>query len=318
MKLVNYLIKLFKKIQFRFILKPKKHIYRKLTFYSLNKNKSFLRLSSYPLASGDTFRKFSDHIFDETKKLNPKKVKDDDIVFLSTDLKDIFFEQFHNQINAKYFLITHNSDLPIELSDLNYIDEKIKHWFAMKLNVEMNKNISPLPAGFENLRYLSNGIVSNFIKTYKLSSNLKKSNNILCSFKEGTNKGERVPLLKIAKTHNLIDVKNFTDNKEYLRCLSQYKFNLCPDGNYFESHRLWETLFFGGIPILKKNTVNLNFINIGIPAVLLEDWGELNNPDITTYLDKKILNKSNDPRKYVFFDFWKDRINSKKSEFHVQ
>ena len=306
---------LFKKLLFRLYLKPKKDLYQRLTYYSLNKNPSFLRLSSYPLTSGDTFRKYADHIFDETKTINPKKVKNNDVVFLCTHFKETYFKEYHNKINAKYILITHNSDLPIENDDLRYMDEKIKHWFAMKLNVKMNENISPLPAGLENLRYLHNGIVKNFIKTYKREKQFEKNNKILCSFKEGTNKAERVPLLNIAKKNKSIDIKNFSNNLEYLSELASYKYNLCPDGNYFESHRLWETLFFENIPILKKNTVNINFVNLGIPLVLLEDWEELNEKNIETYLESKILNKFEDPRKFIFFDFWKDRIEKVKSSF---
>ena len=156
---------LFKKFLYRLYLKPKKNLYQKLTYYSLHKNPSFLRLSSYPLTSGDTFRKYADHIFDETKTINPRKVKNNDVVFLATDFKETYFKEYHKKINAKYVLITHNSDLPIESDDLRYMDKKIKHWFAMKLNVKMNENISPLPAGLENLRYLHNGIVKNFVKT---------------------------------------------------------------------------------------------------------------------------------------------------------
>ena len=43
----------------------------------------------------------------------------------------------------------------------------------MKLNVEMNEKISPLPSGLENYRYFSNGIVRNFDKAYKLNQKLK-------------------------------------------------------------------------------------------------------------------------------------------------
>ena len=44
----------------------------------------------------------------------------------------------------------------------------------MKLNVEMNEKISPLPSGLENYRYFSNGIVRNFDKAYKLNQKIEK------------------------------------------------------------------------------------------------------------------------------------------------
>ena len=68
MNLKILLKKILKRVYFIFYLNRKKRIYRFLTHISLNKNPNFLRLSSEPFVSGDTFRKFSDHIFDETKK----------------------------------------------------------------------------------------------------------------------------------------------------------------------------------------------------------------------------------------------------------
>ena len=50
----------FKKLKIRFF------------WLTLERFPSLFRPSSKPFVSGDTFRKFSDHIFDETKSLNPK------------------------------------------------------------------------------------------------------------------------------------------------------------------------------------------------------------------------------------------------------
>ena len=49
------------------------------------------RNSSYSYISDDTFRAFSDYIFDETRQDNLSLVKSDDIVFVHTNLLDIFF-----------------------------------------------------------------------------------------------------------------------------------------------------------------------------------------------------------------------------------
>ena len=83
------------------------------------------RPSSKPFLSGDSLRVFSNHIFDETKSFDPNKVKKGDILFLKTELKDIFFNHYHPKIKEPYKLITHNSDLPVENDDLKYLDEKI-------------------------------------------------------------------------------------------------------------------------------------------------------------------------------------------------
>ena len=60
-------------------------IKNRLNNYLLQKNPKLFRPSSLPFVSGDTFRNFANHIFDETQTLKPKKVKEDDVVFLKTD-----------------------------------------------------------------------------------------------------------------------------------------------------------------------------------------------------------------------------------------
>ena len=120
------------------------------------------RPTSYPFVSGDSFRKKADHVFDEGKTLNPSKVKKNDIVFLKTELKEIFFNYYHKNISNKYILVCHNSDDSFNESDFRFIDTKIIHCFAQKLNMPMNDLISPIPSGLENKRFRNNGKVKNF------------------------------------------------------------------------------------------------------------------------------------------------------------
>lgn len=281
---------------------------------TLSKYTGLYRPSSLPFLSGDTLRNYADHIYDETKKLNPKNVKKNDIVFLKTDFLESFFKTCHTNIDSKYILITHNSDIPIEDSDLSYLDEKIIHWFGMKLNVEMDQFISPLPSGLENKRYLQNGLVKNFKKVLdsdKFDAN-SKINKVFCSFSEHTNLEVRKPLMNIAKEKGDVVIKKFDIPYEYLNELSKYKYNLCPEGNHFESHRIWESLLFNCTPIVVENKVNRNFFNLGVPMVMLESWEEFKDLSIND-LDKiNERNKNKNFKEFVIFDYWEKQILSKK------
>ena len=100
--MIIFFKKVLKRAYYNFLFNPKKKIIRKLSHYSIYTNPSFLRISSKPYISGDTFRNYSDHIFDETRSIVPKKVKKGDIVFLKTELKDIFFSEYHKKIKYPY------------------------------------------------------------------------------------------------------------------------------------------------------------------------------------------------------------------------
>ena len=57
--------------------------YFKILFFKLTFERfpNIFRPTSDPYISGDGFRKISDHIFDESSNLDPKKIKFKDIVF---------------------------------------------------------------------------------------------------------------------------------------------------------------------------------------------------------------------------------------------
>ena len=290
----------------------KSFIKNKLRTLSIDRYPGIFRPSSSPFLTGDSLRNLCDHVFDETQSFKPLEVKENDIVFLKTDLKEIYFDHYHQSIKSKYILVTHNSDISIEKEDLSFLDDKIKHWFAAKLNVLASNKLTALPYGLENRRWLKNGLVKNFKS--ELSKNINKNERILCSFNPNTNLMERAPLVDIARNkQEIIDIRNFSKSKTYINELSNYSFNLCPEGNNFESHRIWESLIFKTTPIVINNIVNQNFYNMGIPLIMLDNWNDLSNLDIN---DLKRINEENLEKNYEIFvnlNFWKSQIISAKS-----
>ena len=113
------------------------------------------------------------------------------------------------------------------------------------------------------------------------------------------------------KRQDIFIIKNFSDNLEYLRELSKYKYNLCPEGNFFESHRIWESLIFGCTPIVEKNTVNENFFNIGIPLIILESFNELTSISYEELEHKNKVNEGKDYSKFSNLEYWKEIIDKK-------
>lgn len=290
----------------------KSFVKNKLRTLSIDRYPGIFRPSSSPFLTGDSLRNLCDHVFDETQSFKPLEVKENDIVFLKTDLKEIYFNHYHQSIKSKYILVTHNSDISIEKDDLNFLDDRIKHWFASKLNVLASKKLTALPYGLENRRWLKNGLVKNFKS--ELSKNINKNERILCSFNPNTNLMERAPLVDIARNkQEIIDIRNFSKSKTYIKELSNYSFNLCPEGNNFESHRIWESLIFKTTPIVINNIVNQNFYNMGIPLIILDSWNDLLNLDIH---DLNRINAKNLDKNYEIFvnlNFWKSQIMSAKS-----
>ncbi len=290
-------------------LNPIKKIKRKFLYFTLNVNPNIYRPTSDPYISGDSLRKFSDHVFDETKTIDFKKIKKGDTLFLKTDLLDIFFNNFHNQINENYILITHNSDREINKKEFSFLDDKIIHWFTQNLCIENNDKISALPIGLENKRYMNN---PNYLVFKRKEFQEIKNVKIMCAINPNTNR-ERKDILKMIKDNKKIDNNLFKSHKDYIVNLSKHHFNICPPGNGADTHRFWETLLLGVIPIVVLTTHTQNFKNLGVPALYLREWNQLNLLD-EEYLKSFYLNTIS---KYSLNDyskskFWYEKINSKK------
>jgi hypothetical protein len=85
--------------------------------------------------------------------------------------------------------------------------------------------------------------------------------------------------------------------KRYLNEVREYGLVLCPKGNGYDSHRIWETLYLGGIPIVKIGELPMKFPNSDqIPILKVKDWNEILD---LTYIEAevaRILSVSHDSR----------------------
>ena len=294
-------MKLIKKIYF----KQK----RKILNYLIHNFTFLYRPSSEPYISGDTFRKHADHVYDESKKFNPKNVKINDIVFLSANLIEEYFYDIHKKIKNKYILISHNSDRNITEKDRTYIDDKIIFWYAQNLSIKQDKLIGSIPIGLENLRFQLNGVLNDFIE----KPNIKNQNKILASFSIATNPEKRENLMKIAKNNTIIDVKNFANHKSYFEGLQLYKFNLCPEGNGLDTHRIWESVLAKSIPIMIRTSFTENLNSLGCPLMLLEDWVDLNKLTVQyleQYYEDQLNNKNISP--ILNINYWLNEFNNRQ------
>ena len=262
------------------------------------------RPNSLPYISGDTFRKFSNHIFDETRSFNPKKVKNNEIIFLNSELIEIFFSIHDPKITSKYILISHNSDKSPSREELNLISENVIHWFVQNLEFNNNSRISFLPIGLENKRWLKNGIFRN------TTDSDFKSKLVLSSFNVYNNYSVRKMVLDIANTNKNVENKKFSNSKKYFKELKQYKFILCPPGNGPDTHRIWESLMYKTFPIFELNSFTNNLKNLGVPALYLNSWSDLGSiSDKDLKLEyKKLSNLNSD---MIYFDFWDNQFKSK-------
>jgi hypothetical protein len=64
--------------------------------------------------------------------------------------------------------------------------------------------------------------------------------------------------------------------QEYFQMVNKYKFVLCCEGNGFDSHRLWETLYLNNFPVLLKTEWSKSLKNLNLPILIVDTYGQIN------------------------------------------
>lgn len=282
-----------------------------------------LRASSAPFISGDTFRSFADHIFDETTELEgPDSVKTRDAVFEPTDVKfgDVVFvkgdllEQFllkkHPQIMHPYVLICHNSDEKMPGEFARFLeDDKILEWFAQNVEEYAHPKLTNLPIGFAN-RCWQHGSIDVVKQAREMMPKVTREHLLYLNIAVDTCIRERGRVYEMFKEEPYCYSAPVKPFYKYLLDLASSKFVLSPRGNGIDCHRTWEALYMGAIPIVK--TSSLDPMYEGLPVVIVEDWKEVTEE----FLEKKyeeISSQSYNLEKLDAF-YWYRQLNKYKKE----
>lgn len=257
------------------------------------------RPDSYPFITGDGFRKAALHVYDETGKLNPKKVKEGDIIFVASPFIHEYFNTIHPKIDSPYKLITHNGDNEVGEAESKYIDEKIVRWFAQN-NTFRHPKITPIPIGLENRKWFMSGYV--LYKNYKKikTQTIIKKDRILYGFNVGTNPTERSIALSELKNNPIADeIVNKLSPKAYFELLNQYKYVASPPGNGLDCHRTWEALYLGVIPIVKESECMKYFKELGLSIEIVTGYNK-------TFKGSKTLKSHTE--QILNIDYWINKI----------
>lgn len=127
----------------------------------------------------------------------------------------------------------------------------------------------------------------------KLAGNLSSLINgphnklVLCAIWPATDERRRGSMVVNRKTilqtlsRNGIE-NNFNEYFDFIQCVKEYKFVVSPEGNGVDTHRTYEALLCGSIPIVEENPmIPLKYPNM--PILYTKDYSEIN----AAYLESK-------------------------------
>jgi len=115
----------------------------------------------------------------------------------------------------------------------------------------------------------------------EMSRNSVRSRALLC-FSDETTPANRTPVREILGGRDFIrDLpleKSLNGYLRYLQALAQSQFCVCPRGAGIDTHRFWEALYLGCIPIiLERDALGCHG---GLPALVVKEWMELLDLDL--------------------------------------
>lgn len=204
-------------------------------------------------------------------------------------------------IDSFFVVITHNADINFDLE----IPDNILKWWSQNVNIE-DPRIESLPIGLENDWWFSQ-----LRKKEKMIAKLQESrilrNYVYMNFNVGTNPVKRTRPYELLRDKSWITVEMRTNGQmfdEYLDNIYNHEFVVCPEGNGMDTHRTWESLYMGTIPIEKRN-LNNKFYN-DLPICFVDDWEEVTRPFLESEHERiksLVWNKSK-----LTFEYWKNRI----------
>lgn len=228
---------------------------------------------------------------DETKKTLIKTQCETKIciLFVYTEAIDIFYE-YLKSISFKFILISSSLDdfcVPYNIypkddySKGNNILQNtfLIRWFAKNPCIIHDKLI-PIPMGpqwignVESRKHIikQKSIMFDGIKN-------EKRNNKIISMMHNVNtnspyysphRNMRNELYEKTKNDSFIEVKGRMSFEQYLDTLKTYKYCLAPPGHGIDTHRIYECLLMGSMPIVISSTFDSLYSTL--PIIILQSW----------------------------------------------
>ena len=228
--------------------------------------------TSSPYISGDAIAELVDYAplgkNGELKHVDLERLSLAKSIFVPAHLLPNFTESYGDYVTAST-LVTGNSDE--NLTHLPNLPESVRVWVGQNLAIDSSSlgkvELHTLPIGLENLALGRSG----FPRYFKKSSP-EIRNKVFVPPMSPTNPIRKMVLEGIKTTSGSFDV--FTEYllpKSYFTLANKYRFVLCLEGNGFENHRVWETLYRNGFPVMFRSPWSLSLQPLNLPIFYIDD-----------------------------------------------
>lgn len=219
--------------------------------------------------------------------------------------------------SGKKGLVVSNSDYPFGSyhSALLPLLTSIKRLAVTNLSIQENANLMTFPIGITDpmkgsVRHELFSRTEQLTEAFSYSSH--KVSRVSISFSTNTHRSRRYAMRHALRSSFCEVISPDFSPEGRQNALNHSATSLgvaCPRGNGLDTHRLWETLYVGSIPVVVENEFPRSLLEGSkLPYVSLRDWSELNSKSTIEKLERASQGKFQ--FESLTCDYWLNRLQS--------
>ncbi len=259
-----------------------------------------------PYLSGDSFAEICQVTVGPETSLTfqNQQVLGAESIFVYGDYFQKFLETLGSEINAKVILVG-NSD--VNFDQRPELSSSVTLFLAQNASYELSDKYGVLPIGLENLRLGRLGRPSWYSERNSFLHELK----VLVPPMSPTNKIRKEILDSPVLLNEVFHVyRQYLTEKKYFNLTGKYRFILALEGNGYENHRVWESLYQNSFPVMLETKWSKNIKALGLPLLLVKDLSEISESLLAKHLDANRSFSAKDCS-ILWMPHWESIINKK-------
>lgn len=231
-------------------------------------------------------------------------------VFCKTEQVPRLFERLR-LTRKRVVLVSGESDFPCDERLQRFLPPQVAKWFATNVT-SPHPRVSSIPLGIGRRGDLVTPSELELQAHYRPAPEREMS--LYINFRTATNEAVRRPVFDALQRRRAEPWLIFCEpakktNAEFLAEMMVHRFVLCPPGNGVDTHRFWETLATGGVPVAFRNACTRSFEYL--PVVLVDSCDELSMERLQAEW-QRLAPRWQVPQELAF-DFWLNRVAAERT-----
>jgi hypothetical protein len=264
--------------------------------------------------------KHQDDYYNLPNTLNLWELKDINIVFTTPFYAKALFNLIA-PIHHQFIVITHNGDNRVDDNGVAYMDgrgnyvktdyfvlpDNVIKWYATNVNT-IHPRIEAIPSGLENDKWnIEKRKKEKMIAMLSTPKNIR--NLVYLDHSTTWNTEDRLRPYEILEDKSWATaLRKGPDFDRFLDNLYNHIFVICPRGNGIATHREWEALYMGTIPIQRRDRNNRFFTEL--PICFVDEWEEITEEFLNA--EYKRIRNNTWRTEMLTFAYWKNKILNTK------